>query len=67
MSLGMAEGRDFGRECISHLAHSGPNLLSLHEEHFLQIPFIHRILHYKLLFLGKEEEGQHRLVRVGRA
>lgn len=66
MSLGMAESRDFGRECISHLAHSGPNLLSFHEEHTFQILTIHHISYYKLLFLDKKEEGQHGLVRVGR-
>ena len=59
----MAEGRDFGPECISHLAHSGPNLTdathSLHGEHVSQKPLIHHIFCHNVLFTNKTgEDGE---------
>jgi|SRR6516162_4003240 len=62
MSLRTAEGRDFGRECISHLANSGPNLTdtthSLHGEHVSQKPLIHHIFAYNPPLTDKTGEGR---------
>ena len=58
--MSMAEGRDFGRECISHLAHSGPNLTdtthSLHGEHVSQKPLIHHIICHNSPLWNKTDE-----------